>query len=116
MSEASRNDLIRQLHTLIPDNQADYFQIALDHDNRRLWLEYGQQGLLIMLTPPVGDSPTADFVIQGPGGSPALLFDTWFQDQAAQALFLKLAFANRTAILDTCDLFLQRCHAPLMPE
>ncbi|AMB84417.1 hypothetical protein AWM79_03490 [Pseudomonas agarici] len=116
MSEASRNDLIRQLHTLMPDSQADYFQIALDHDNRRLWLEYGQQGLLIMLTPPMDGSPTADFVIQGPGGSLALLFDTWFQDQAAQALFLKLAFPDRKVILDTCDLFLQRCHAPLMQE
>ncbi|MFC3939903.1 hypothetical protein [Pseudomonas gingeri] len=111
MSEASRNDLIRQLRALIPDSQADYFQIALDHDDRRLWLEYGQQGLLLMLTPPFDDSPATDFVIPGPGGSMALLFDTWFQDRAARALFLRLPFPDRTAILDTCDLFLQRCHA-----
>ncbi|MFZ4964525.1 hypothetical protein HX867_20170 [Pseudomonas gingeri] len=116
MSDASRNDLISQLHRLMPDSQADYFQIALDHDDRRLWLEYGQQGLLLMLTPPVVDAPASDFVIRAPGGSMALLFDTWFQEQAAQALFLRLPFPDRTAILDTCELFLQRCHAPLAQE
>ncbi len=38
-----------------------------------------------------------------------LLFDTWFRDQAARALFVEPCSGERASILATCAVFLQRC-------
>ncbi|WP_017904226.1 hypothetical protein [Pseudomonas asplenii] len=111
MSEAIRDDLISLLQSQLPDRPADYFQLATDVDQHRLWLEYDRPRLLLMLARPdiPAGASSPDFIVQGPGDPVMLLFDTWFRDQAVKALFVEPCFGEKSGILTACDYFLQRC-------
>ncbi|SEI05283.1 hypothetical protein NLK61_18620 [Pseudomonas fuscovaginae UPB0736] len=111
MSEAIRDDLIRLLHNQLPDHPADYFQLSTELNQHQLWLEYNRPTLLLMLAHPGAQSAggSTDFIARGPGEPVMLLFDTWFRDQAARALFVEPCSGERASILATCAVFLQRC-------